>query len=139
MSKTSKYKARSFESAGGKNGKNDTYAAIYDSMLYHPAFMSLKNRQKVLYLYIKSRYFGHKKPREDFPDIPDLRGDDLFYFPLTAGIEAGIYTSSMKRELYNDIKALEEHGLIRTVFNGKPTKRKSIYGFSNKWQTWEGG
>lgn len=40
---------------------------------------------------------------------------------------------------HSDIKALEEHGLIRTVFNGKPTKRKSIYGFSNKWQTWEGG
>lgn len=137
MSKPSKYKPRSYESAGGKNGRNDTYAAVYNSMLFHPAFKSLKNRQKVLYLYIKDQYIGHKKPRVDFPDIPDLQGDDLFYFPLTAGVEAGIYTQNMQRELYGDIKALEDHGLIRIVFNGKPTKQKSIYGYSNKWQTWE--
>lgn len=137
MAKAKGYKPRSFESVGVKNGKNDTYAAIYKSMLFCPAFKNLKNRTIILYLYMKEKHYGHRKPSADFPNIPALQGNELFYFPFSAAVETGVYTKNMKREFYNDVKELEEHGFIRTVFNGKSRKQKSIYEFSNKWQEWK--
>ena len=133
------YKPRSFESAGGENGKTDTHVAIYRSMLFHPAYTSLKPRQRELYNYCKEKLYGHRKPQSDFPDVPELQGDKLFYFSLSDAVETGLYKPSMRREFYGDMQILEDHGLIRKVVSGKPTKRKSIYEYSNKWQTWEGG
>ena len=133
-----KYKPLTFESAGSKNGKTDTYSAIYKSMLFHPAYTSLKPRPRALYTYCKEKYYGHRKPQTDFPDVPELQGNKLFYFSLSDAVATGLYTQGMRNEFYGDMRVLEDHGLIRKVVSGKSTKRKSIYEFSNKWQTWEG-
>lgn len=135
-SKRDSYKPRSFESAGGKN---ETFSAIYKSMLFHPAYTSLKPRPRALYTYCKEKYYGHRKPEMDFPDILALRGEKFFYFSLSDAVETGLYKPSMRREFYGDMQTLEDHGLIRKVVSGKSTKKKSIYELSNKWQEWKGG
>lgn len=134
--KKNTYKPHSFESAGGKNGKNDTFSALYSSMVHHPAYQSLKPRQMKLYDYCKERLYGFKKPKMDFPNIPELQGDTLFYFSLSDAVETGLYKSSMRREFYNDMQILEEHGLIRKVVSGKTAKKKNIYEFSDRWKIW---
>ena len=134
--KKNTYKPHSFESAGGKNGKHDTFSALYSSMVHHPAYQSLKPRQMKLYDYCKERLYGFKKPKMDFPNIPELQGDTLFYFSLSDAVETGLYKSSMRREFYNDMQILEEHGLIRKVVSDKAAKKKNIYEFSDRWKIW---
>ena len=127
------YKPKTFESTGISN---DTSANIYESMLKSPAFMDLTKNQRLLYIDMKKQYYGKRKPGKDFPDIEQLQGDDLFYFNLGLAVEYGLYTRSNHKAFYADIKAIEQHGFITTVSNGKNTKSRSIYRYSGSWKAW---
>ena len=131
MKRTS-YKPHAFESVGGDR----RHAAIYNSMLFSPAFQSLSNRQQILYIYVKGRYYGTRKPGKDFPEVTELQGNDLFYFPFNEAVKTGKYTANMRREFYGDMESLEEVGLIRRVAKGTRNK-KSIYQYSSLWQNWK--
>lgn len=144
MGRRKKWTARPFESVGQKfedpntgTIRSDTSANVYESMLLHPAFTSLKPRQQALYLVCKAQYYGHRKPRQDFNDVETLQGDDCFYLNLGAVTRYGNYTRSMRREFYGDMKTLEEHGLIKKISSGRATKSKSIYCFSGDWKAWK--
>ena len=126
MVKKKTYRPKSFESFGKSN---DTSANLYESMLLSAAFMDLTPKQRLLYVYMKAQYYGKRKPGKDNPDIENLQGDDLFYFPRTLAEKYNLYTRSNNRQFYNDIKAIEEHGFIKTISSGKATKTKSIYKF----------
>lgn len=129
-SRKTKYKPKPFESIGGSS---DTSANIYHSMLTHPAFMALKTRQKVLYLYCKAQYYGKRKPGKDFPDVKALQSEDCFYMNLSLAVSYGLYTRNGNKEFYADMKALCEAGFLEMVANGKNTQSRSIYRFSEKW------
>ncbi len=133
MARKRGYKPKAFESAGGDR---DTSANIYESMLQSAAFMDLSKNQRLLYLYLKAQYYGKRKPGKDYPDIEQFQGDDLFYFPMSVAEKYGLYTKSNHTAFRNDMKALESHGFIRTVSNGKSTKKKSICQFSGEWRIW---
>ena len=134
MSRKKKYIPKSFES---DSRSNDTSANIYDSMLESVAFMDLTKSQRLLYLYMKKQYYGKRKPCKDYPDEQQFQGDDLFYFPLGQAEQYKLYSRSNRGQFYSDIAALEAHGFIRTVSNGKFTKTKSIYQYSGDWKLWK--
>lgn len=128
------YIPRSFESTGEAR---DTSANIYESMLKSVAYQDLTKNQRLLYVYMKAQYYGKRKPGRDFPDVERLQGDDLFYFNLALAEEYGLYTRKNRGAFYDDIKAIESHGFIRTVSNGRNTKQKSVYEFSGDWKEWD--
>lgn len=132
-SKRRKYKPKGFESTGVSN---DTSANIFESMLQSPAWRDLKPRERQLYLYCKSQYYGKRKPKQDYPDIEKIQSDECFYMNLGAVVQYGIYTRSGHKEFYADMKTLIEHGFIELISNGRATKSKSIYKYSSKWQEW---
>lgn len=131
-----KYKPKLFESTGTSN---DTSANIYHSMMISPAFKNMTKNQRLLYICMKDRFYGQRKPGLDYPDIDGLQGDDKFYFNFALAEEYGLYTKGNKQSLYNDIKELEKHGFIKTLSNGKSTHSRSIYQYVKDWQTWKSG
>lgn len=139
-----KWVAKGFESLGERfqdpnTGavRADTSANIYQSMLLHPAFTTLKPRQQMLYVQCKSQFYGARKPRQDFPDIEMFQDDACFYMNRELATRYGDYTKNMKRELYADLKTLEEHGLIKCISSGRSTKSKSVYKFVSDWRDWK--
>lgn len=134
MAKKKAYRPKSFESSGKSN---DTSANLYESMLLSAAFMDLTPKQRLLYVYMKAQYYGKRKPGKDNPDIESLQGDDLFYFPLTLAEKYKLYTKSNHMQFYKDVRAIESHGFIQTVSNGKTTRSKSIYRFIGDWKMWD--
>lgn len=130
------YKPQIFESAGVPN---DTSANIYESMLTSPAFQHLTKNQRLLYVYMKAQYYGKRKPSQDFPEMSHLQGRDLFYFNRSIAVNKyGLYSDNNRKSFYDDIKAVEQHGFIKTISNGRATRRKSIYQFSGDWRNWKG-
>lgn len=125
---------KSFESTGVAN---DTHARIFESMLLSPAFMDLSKNQRLLYVYMKAQYFGKRKPGEDFKEIGILQEPELFYFSKTTAESYSLYARGSHMQFYNDVKALETHGFIKTVSNGSSTKKKSIYKFVGDWKQWK--
>lgn len=138
--KGSSYKPRSFECKGyvEENGKrrNDSSANIFESMLLSDAFRELPTRAKALYMYCKAQYYGHRKPRADYPDIPYMQADECFYLSFPEMGKYGLYSKTSKAEYYEDMKTLEAHGFIKRISKGHPGK-KSIYKLTGDWQTWE--
>jgi hypothetical protein len=133
-SKRRKYKPKDFESTGVSN---DTSANIYESMLQSPAWKDLKPRERQLYLYCKSQYYGKRKPSKDYPDIEAFQSAECFYLNLASVVNYGIYKRSGNKEFYSDMKTLAEHGFIEVVSSGRYTKTKSIYKYSSKWKNWK--
>lgn len=133
MARKKIYKPKSFESTGKVN---DTSANIYDSMLMSKSFLHLTKNQRLLYVYMKNQYYGKRKPCKDHPDIEILQGDDLFYFSMGMAEKYGLYKKGSQGQFYKDIRAIEEHGFIKTIVNGKVKKEKSIYCFSDEWKRW---
>ena len=132
MPRKRKYRPKPFESTGKSN---DTSANIYESMLTHPAFLGLTKNQRFLYLCMKAQYYGKRKPGKDHPEIPELQADEFFYFSRLDAVKYGITKGNGNTEFYKDVDALERAGFIETVVNGRATKKKSIYRFSDKWWT----
>lgn len=129
-----KYTPKSFESTGVSN---DVSANIYESMAQSDAWRDLKPRERQLYVYCKLQYYGKRKPSKDFPNIDAFNSDLCFYLNLAAVVNYGIYKRSGNKEFYKDIHTLVEHGFIEIISNGKYTKTKSIYKYSDKWQSWK--
>lgn len=142
--KRKNWTARPFESLGERftdpvTGavRKDTSANIYESMLLSAAYKDLTTRQKQLYLICKSQFYGHRKPSQDFPDLELVAANDCFYLNLGAVVRYGLYTRNMRGKFYADMKALEEHGFIKTVSSGRATKTKSIYKLTPDWKYWQ--
>lgn len=141
--KKQKYVPKSFEALGssfkGIHGANmaDTSSSIYESMLQSAAFKDLNSKQKVLYLYMKSQYYGKRKPEKDFPDIDEIQGEDKFYFNWDIAQEYGLYKPTCNKNFRNDIDALIKHGFIELVASGKQQHKKSIYKYSPNWKFWK--
>ena len=140
MPRKSKYVSKDFEALGtsfkGIHGAlmSDTSASIFESMLQSNAFKGLKHRQKILYVYCKGQYYGKRKPRQDYKDIPELQGDDLFYFNFDVAVEYGLYTEKSSKLFYSDMDALIKAGFIDRVVSGKAHKKKTIYRYSGRWK-----
>lgn len=133
--RTSKISAGSFESTL-KPG--DSFTRVYGSMLHHPTFTTLKPRQKILYVYIKSQLYGKRKPAQDYKGL-GLYQDDTkyFYYNHAVAVADGLYTKSNHGDFYKDMQELEHRGFIKKVSSGKAQRQKNVYIFSDEWQHWE--
>ena len=117
-----KYKPKPWESVGG----NRLSANIYASMIQSKAWMQLSKNARLLYVYMKMQYYGAK----NLADHPET--DFVFNWAL-ASKTYGLYTNY--KQFQNDRNMLITNGFIELIENGKNTRTKSIYRFSDKWQS----
>lgn len=132
--KKEKYIPKSFESSGkiGKDG--DTSANVYMSMLLSKAWKNLTKNAQVLYLYCKAQYYAEKKkPKPQIKQLDESEQKLCFTMNKSKWLSLyGIYNSD-NGQFNKDMKLLIENGFIEIVENGKVTRTKTIYKFSNKW------
>lgn len=122
MSKRRQYVPKAWESVGG----NRLSANIYVSMMQSNAWMKLSKNARLLYLYMKAQYYGAR----NLPERPNT--DFVFNWALVSKTYK-LYTNYQRFE--NDRNMLIEYGFIELIENGKNTRTKSIYRFSDKWQS----
>lgn len=139
MGKKKAYTPKPFEANRGR----DSSANIYKSMLESDAFKDLSARQKILYVYAKSRRYGQttKQKEELFSQFPGIQMpvDVEEYFSMTRGnavYDWGLYSRYHVELFYRDVEELILHGFIKCVACGAVGKKKSIYKYSDKWRLW---
>lgn len=119
-----KYVPKSFESVNG----NCLSANLYATMLQSKAWKKLNKGAMVLYLYMKLQYYGAR-------NIVDHPQTDFVFNKAMVTQVYGLYTNMSQFRKDRDL--LIEYGFIEYVENGKNTRTKSIYRFSNKWQQYK--
>ncbi len=137
-----KYIKQPFESMGDKfiydeKIHADTSANIFESMLLSDAYTDLLARQQQLYTLCKAQWRGKRKPNKDYPDMNF--SDECFYFNRAQVMKYKLYTEKSASNFYKDMGVLIAHGFIVCKAQGNLNGRKSIYEFSDKWQTWKQG
>lgn len=126
-----------------RNGieKRDTFGIITESLVLSDAFQDLKSHEKLLFCYMTVSIHGHRQPAQDATEENPLssimKRETTFYFPLKTACEYSKRYQSSHERLYQDIKALAEHGFIKIRSSGKHGKTKSIYEFSEEWKHWK--
>ena len=134
--KNKPYKKKSFESDGSPN---DISSNIYRSMVHSHAFKALSNNQKILYVYCKIGYYGDNKKEiqkrlSGCNNYNQQQINEMFVMNRYKWeTEYEIYSNN--GQFYKDIKALEAFGFVEVVENGKSSRTKTIYRFSDNWQT----
>lgn len=129
-----------YECVGGKfkdiNGtpRNDTFARIYESMLWSEAFQSLTKNQRLLYVYCKAQIMGKRKPKQDYKEYELYQEEECFYFCLHDAINYKLYSYGGKGSFYKDMQALEKAGFIKKVSSGQKSKSKNVYKLVSDWQ-----
>lgn len=130
--KREKYIPKSFESTGTSN---DTSANIYMSMLMSDSWNNLTKNQQILYVYCKAQYYAEKKKPK--PIVVQLSEDELkLCFTMNKSKWCKlyhIYKNGNQNSFIKDMKALVDKGFVELVENGKTSRTKSIYKFSNRW------
>ena len=107
-----------FESSLSRSG----FTKICIDMLEAKAWMSLKPRQKGLYLTLKSKY--KKNPRT---------GEDNRNEIVMTATEAKEQYGDL-RTFRADIDILIDRGFIKQTFSGAPFMKANKYVFSDKWK-----
>lgn len=131
-------KGKVFTDTQGRK-RQESNAQIYESMLTSEAFIDLMPRQKLLYVYVKAQLYGHRKPKQDYKDIPEYDRADLVYFAWKSAQEYGLYPSTNSKRFYEDMRSLMSHGFIERFADGSSQRVKSVYLLSDRWQTWTSG
>lgn len=113
-----------FETKGGAQ-----FVRVYYDLLYSEAFLSLKQSQRALYVYMRAQ-LGYNKSL-----APNQ-------FEFNKGIwkdKYKLYTS--KAKFYNDRDTLISTGFIKIAkdengipYDGKHTRAKTVYEFSTRWK-----
>lgn len=100
------------------------------------AYRALTARQRDLYhLAYREAHYSKRHPRNDFPDVDYLQGDDVCYLPFIIARANGIYTEKGKPGFITDRKKLINFGFLEIITpGGKGAKNKTIYRLSGKWQ-----
>ena len=122
MARRKQYIPKSWESVGG----NRLSANIYASMIQSKAWMQLSKNARLLYVYMKMQYYGAK----NLVDHPET--DFVFNWAL-ASKTYKLYSNYARFKSDRDM--LIKYGFIEVIENGKNTRTKSIYRFSDKWQS----
>lgn len=119
----------------------DVSANIYLSMLMSQAWHDLSLKQKELYIYCKAQYYGEKKSESEHKTNNEIQKEINSNLSIRFTMNKSkwceiyhIYSSNAQRHFYADMKTLVEKGFIRMVENGKQSRTKNIYEFSDKWR-----
>lgn len=128
-----KYKPKSFESTGISS---DTSANIYMSMLLSNAWNKLTKNQQILYVYCKAQYYAEKrKPKTMVIELNENEQNLCFTMNKSKWCKMyGLYKDGGQGRFKKDMQALVDNGFIKEIENGRTSRTKSIYQFSNEWQ-----
>ena len=108
------------------NDTNFAHSRIYVSMLESVAWGNLTNNARVLYLYMKSQFY-----RKDC--IEGFSSKEYFYF--NQGMWQGKYNLyKNKNQFYKDRDLLIANGFIEIAVQGRNTRTKMVYKFSDQWK-----
>lgn len=126
------YKPKSFESNGATN---DTSANIYMSMLMSENWRKLTKNQQLLYVYCKAQYYAEKrKPKPKLAQLSEEESCQCFTMNKSKWCSLyHIYKDGNQNGFIKDMKALIQYGFIDLIENGRNSRTKSIYKFSNRW------
>ena len=124
--KNKRHKAPSFQSSRAGNEK---FTPIYDSMLYSTAFKSLTNRQKLLLVYMNSKYGGANAKNH-----PENNPKAFYFNRHIYKDELLLYTNDS--HFARDRDALIEKGFIICLDCGVNTRTKAVYRYSDMWQNY---
>lgn len=127
MPRKKRFVPKPFESTGVKG---DTSANIYMSMLTHPAFLDLKPRAQILYVYCKAQLYAEKRKT-----IVDGRECFTMNQAKWHGLY-GLYSLGNRRAYYEDMSSLIDHGFIDCLHCGAISRTKNLFCFSDRWQQW---
>lgn len=132
--KKTKYQKKSFESDGRSD---DVSANLYLSMLTNEKWLALSKSQQVLYLYCKLQHYSEKRKPQTFDNSLSTQEQSVcFTMNRQKWLnEYHLYGAGGADCFTRDMKTLINNGFIEIVENGKITRTKSIYKFSDKWHT----
>lgn len=128
MARKKKQKAEKYETIPNAKGSS-VFARLYATMLTHPRWIGLSDRQKILFAYMKLQEYGGKGNR------PDENDTEKFYFNWALASKTYHLYKKNKTGFYSDIKALDEAGFIDILENGRSSRTKSVYKYSDRWWT----
>lgn len=126
MSTKKKKKADSYETIP-RSKSSSIFVQLFCPMLQHPNYIRLSDRQKTLYTYMKLQKYGGNRNR------PEEAFNDTFYFNWALASKTYQIYRKNKSGFYGDIKALVDAGFIEVVTNGRSSREKSVYKYSDKW------
>lgn len=131
MAKKEKYVPKSFESTKTR----DSYASIYMSMLMSQSWQNLTKNQQLLYVYCKAQYYAeHNTPKPKIKKLSEIEFSECFTMNKSKWCKLyHLYKDGNQNGFIRDMRALMENGFIEVVENGRTTRTKSIYKFSDKW------
>ena len=115
-----KFKPHSFETI-----RSTLSSTLYADMLESHAFKSLSSNAVRLYVYMKLQFYGQK----------EIKGRDKLDFYFNKAIWKDKYELFKNGEQFAKAKnELITKGFIEEIENGKITRTKTIYRFSEKWK-----
>lgn len=121
--KKSAYTRKAYETKKPGTNTSEPFVALYSTLLFSDAWLDLKPRAQMLYIYMRHQ-FGNGKGE---------LADGQFFFNQALWKDK-LYTN--KNSFISDVKALVAHGFIDIVESGRFTRTKSIYAYSDRWWTW---
>lgn len=110
-----------------RTANGDPYTALYKTMLTSKAWKSLNGNQKELYRFCRAQLYAKKKPPNVKPGKPP------FFMNWKIGAAAGLYAT--EKTFYKDLDRLVKTGFLDCLYNGLNDRKKSIYEYSDRWQS----
>ena len=110
-------------------GNDSQFTRIHEDLLQSEAFLSLTKPQRLLYVYMKRRYFNGSDKSHPNHDREQFHFNRALYRN-----KCKLYTND--ESFRKDRDALIEKGFIVCVEDGSNTRSKSVYKFSDMWQNY---
>ena len=104
------------------------FTKISDNMYYSAAYQDLSMRQRQLYFQMKQQFY----PKLVVHGVTIEANDKNIIYPRSLWIK----DYSSWRTFHKDLEALKSHGFIEELRNGKESRTKNIYSFSEGWKCW---
>lgn len=100
------------------------------------AYRALSARQRDLYhLAYREAHYSPRHPRNDFPDVDDLKEDNVCYLTFGVAVSNRLYEKTGRTKFIYDRQILVKLGFLEIMTQGgNGAKNKTIYRLSGKWQ-----
>lgn len=120
------------------------FVPITKQMLLSQAWRKMTANQQRLYVFGRFRCFDADHPRKDFPDLPMMQKNDVFYLSFPEAVKMGFYTKGNKKRFYEDMHQIEKLGfwkkitLVPNTSNGGEYFPRAVYKMTADWMDYKG-
>lgn len=118
------------------------FVPITKKMLLSQAWRKMTANQQRLYVLGRFRCFNADHPRKDFPDLPMMQNNDVFYLSFPEAVKMGFYTKGNKKRFYEDMQQIEKLGFWKKITltprdpNGELFPR-AVYKMTADWENYK--